>query len=76
MSMPNISINLALKMAFELKYLKKEQAHLVSETMEAAKQQILSYYQKDTLLPSKAMLHLLAVVVVKDEVWVEEVVLS
>jgi hypothetical protein len=59
--------------AIELKYLKKEQAHLLSETMEEAKQQILSYYQKDTLLPSKAMLHLLAVVVVKDEVWVEEV---
>ncbi|WP_448530029.1 AAA family ATPase [Raineya sp.] len=58
--------------AIELKYLKKEQENLLTETMQEAKEQILSYYQKDTLLQSKKMLNLLAVVVVKDRVFVEK----
>jgi hypothetical protein len=41
--------------------------------MQEAKEQILHYYQQDTLLKSKEQLHLLAVVVVKDEIFVEEV---
>jgi len=59
--------------AIELKYLKKEQEAMLADTMQEAKEQILSYYQKDTLLQSKKMLNLLAVVVVKDKVWVEKV---
>ena len=59
--------------AIELKYLKKEQENLLAETMQEAKEQILSYYQKDTLLQSKKMLNLLAVVVVKDKVFCEKV---
>jgi hypothetical protein len=57
--------------AIELKYLKKEQETLLAETMQEAKEQILSYYRNDTLLQSKKMLNLLAVVVVKDRVFVE-----
>ncbi|PKQ69712.1 AAA family ATPase [Raineya orbicola] len=59
--------------AIELKYLKKEETHLLQSTMQEAKEQILHYYQQDTLLKSKEQLHLLAVVVVKDEIFVEEV---
>jgi hypothetical protein len=59
--------------AIELKYLKKEQEHLLSQVQAEAKAQILEYYQKDSLLQSKKMLHLLAVVVVKDTIFVEEV---
>jgi hypothetical protein len=59
--------------AIELKYLKKELENLLAETMQEAKEQILGYYQKDTLLQSKKMLNLLAVVVVKDKVFVEKV---
>jgi hypothetical protein len=55
-----------------MKYLKKEQENLLTETMQEAKEQILSYYQKDTLLQSKKKLNLLAVVVVKDRVFVEK----
>jgi hypothetical protein len=62
--------------AIELKYLKKEQETLLAETMQEAKEQILSYYRNDTLLQSKKMLNLLAVVVVKDKIWVEKVHLS
>lgn len=57
----------------ELKYLKKEQAYLLSETLQEAKNQILSYYRQDKVLQSKEMLHLLVVVVVKDKIFVEEV---
>ncbi|WP_448530371.1 AAA family ATPase [Raineya sp.] len=57
----------------ELKYLKKEQTYLLSETLQEAKNQILSYYRQDKVLQSKEMLHLLVVVVVKDKIFVEEV---
>jgi len=59
--------------AIELKYLKKEQEHLLSQVQAEAKAQILEYYQKDSFLQSKKMLHLLTVVVVKDRIFVEEV---
>jgi hypothetical protein len=62
--------------AIELKYLKKEQETLLAETMQEAKEQILSYYRNDTLLQSKKMLNLLAVVAVKDKIWVEKVQFS
>jgi hypothetical protein len=62
--------------AIELKYLKKEQEAMLAETMQEAKEQILGYYQKDTLLQSKKMLNLLAVVVVKDKVFVEKAITS
>jgi hypothetical protein len=51
----------------------KQETHLLQSTMQEAKEQILHYYQQDTLLKSKEQLHLLAVVVVKDEIFVEEV---
>jgi hypothetical protein len=40
--------------------------------MQEAKAQLLGYYQNDEILQSKSQLHLLAVVVVKDSVYVEE----
>jgi hypothetical protein len=57
----------------ELKYLKKEQAHLLAEMQMQAREQLLSYYKQDRLLQSKKMLHLLSVVVVKDDIFVEEI---
>ncbi|MCS6796852.1 MAG: ATP-binding protein, partial [Raineya sp.] len=57
----------------ELKYLKKEEEHLLSETLQEAKNQVLGYYQKDENLQSKEMLHLWAVVVVKDKIFAQEV---
>ncbi|PKQ70251.1 AAA family ATPase [Raineya orbicola] len=62
--------------AIELKYLKKEQEALLAETMQEAKEQILNYYRNDTLLQSKKMLNLLAVVTVKDKVFVEKLTTS
>ncbi|GAB4344262.1 MAG: hypothetical protein OHK0038_24460 [Flammeovirgaceae bacterium] len=59
--------------AIELKYLKKEQEQQLSAAMQEAKEQILNYYRNDKLLQSKKMLNLLAVVVVKDKVFVEKV---
>ncbi|MCS6796343.1 MAG: ATP-binding protein [Raineya sp.] len=58
---------------WELKYLKKEEEHLLSETLQEARNQVLGYYQKDESLQSKEMLHLWAVVVVKDKVFAQEV---
>ncbi|MCS6796843.1 MAG: ATP-binding protein, partial [Raineya sp.] len=57
----------------EIKYLKKEEEHKLPETMQEAKKQVLTYYQKDENLKNKVMLHLLAVVVVKDKIFVEKV---
>ncbi|GAB4490530.1 MAG: ATP-binding protein [Raineya sp.] len=57
----------------ELKYLKKEQAHELEKTMEEAKNQVLEYYKQDTSLQGKKMLHLLAVVAIKEELFVEEI---
>jgi hypothetical protein len=57
----------------ELKYLKKEQADDLERVKQEAKDQVLNYYQQEKRLQSKPYLHLLAVVVIKDEVFVEEV---
>ncbi|MCS6794770.1 MAG: ATP-binding protein, partial [Raineya sp.] len=57
----------------ELKYLKKEEEGNLAVVMQEAKEQVWRYYAQDKVLQSKEMLHLLAVVVVKDKVFVEEV---
>ncbi|MCS6905427.1 MAG: AAA family ATPase [Bacteroidia bacterium] len=59
--------------ALEIKYLKKEQESLLKEVMEEAKAQIKNYYQKDIVLQNKNLLHLIAVVILKDKVYWEEV---
>ncbi|WP_448529262.1 AAA family ATPase [Raineya sp.] len=59
--------------AIELKYLKKEQKNLLEQTQQEAQKQILTYYYQDSVLQSKEMLHLLSVVIVKDEIFVQEV---
>jgi hypothetical protein len=58
--------------ALEIKYLKKEEEDQKDRAMQEAKAQLLSYYQSDEILQTKSQLHLLAVVVAKDSVYVEE----
>jgi hypothetical protein len=58
--------------ALEIKYLKKEEEAEKDRVMQEAKAQLLKYYQNDEILQSKTQLHLLAAVVVKDSVFVEE----
>jgi hypothetical protein len=58
--------------ALEIKYLKKEEEAQKDRVMQEAKTQLLRYYQNDEILQSKMQLHLLAAVVVKDSVFVEE----
>jgi hypothetical protein len=41
--------------------------------MRAAQEQLLGYYASDPVMQSKTQFHLLAVVVVKDKVYTEEV---
>jgi hypothetical protein len=62
--------------ALEIKYLKKEEEDQKDRAMQEAKAQLLKYYQSDEILQSKAQLHLLAVVVVKDSLYVEEAPLT
>ncbi|GIV44364.1 MAG: hypothetical protein KatS3mg035_1487 [Bacteroidia bacterium] len=57
----------------ELKYLKKEQSSDLERVKQEAKDQVLNYYKEEKRLQNKPYLHLLAVVVIKDEVFVEEV---
>ncbi|MDW8345757.1 MAG: PD-(D/E)XK nuclease domain-containing protein [Bacteroidia bacterium] len=57
----------------ELKYLKKEEESRLDEVREEAKRQLLRYYQQDEVLQCKPYLHLLAVVCVKDVLYIEEV---
>ncbi|MDW8297621.1 MAG: PD-(D/E)XK nuclease domain-containing protein [Raineya sp.] len=57
----------------ELKYLKKEEENLLESTLQEAQEQVIAYFQQDKTLQSKEMLHLLAVVVVKDKIFVQEV---
>ncbi|GIV43150.1 MAG: hypothetical protein KatS3mg035_0273 [Bacteroidia bacterium] len=54
----------------ELKYLKKEQSSDLERVKQEAKDQVLNYYQQEKRLQSRPYLHLLAVVVIKDEVYV------
>jgi hypothetical protein len=58
--------------ALEIKYLKKEEEAQKDAALEEAKAQLLKYYQNDEILQSKSQLHLLAAVVVKDEVFFSE----
>jgi hypothetical protein len=58
--------------ALEIKYLKKEEEAEKDRIIQEAKAQLLKYYQNDEILQSKSQLHLLAAVVVKDRVFVEE----
>jgi chorismate mutase len=58
--------------ALEIKYLKKEEEAEKDRIIQEAKAQLLKYYQNDEVLQSKSQLHLLAAVVVKDRVFVEE----
>jgi hypothetical protein len=58
--------------ALEIKYLKKEEEAQKDRAMREAKAQLLRYYERDELLQSKSQLHLAAVVVVKDKVYIEE----
>jgi hypothetical protein len=44
--------------AMEIKYLKKEQEHLLAETLSQAKKQLWQYFEQDEILQSKPMLHL------------------
>lgn len=57
----------------EIKYLKKEQAHLLEKTQAEAKAQLQHYLQHDESLHGKAELRALAMVIVKDEVFLEEI---
>jgi hypothetical protein len=70
------NLNRHHQFALEIKYLKKEEDAQKDRAMEEAKAQLLKYYQSDEILQSKAQLHLLAVVVVKDSVYVEEAPLT
>jgi hypothetical protein len=58
--------------ALEIKYLKKEEEGQKDRAMQEAKAQLLKYYQNDEILQSKTQLHLLAVVIAKDSVFIEE----
>jgi hypothetical protein len=70
------NLNRHHQFALEIKYLKKEEEDQRDRAMQEAKAQLLRYYQSDEILQSKAQLHLLAVVVVKDSVYVEEAPLT
>jgi hypothetical protein len=70
------SVDMHHQFALEIKYLKKEEEAQKDRAMEEAKAQLLKYYQNDEILQSKTQLHLLAVVVVKDSVYVEEAPLT
>ncbi len=57
----------------ELKYLKKEQAHELEKVQQEAKAQLLGYYESDKALQARPNMHLLTVVAVKEQLYVEEV---
>ncbi len=60
--------------AMEIKYLKQADENQLQSTMLAAKSQLKSYLEKDAILQSLQRLKAVAVVVVKDRVYWEEVV--
>ena len=59
--------------ALEIKYLKQSDEDKLQSTMLAAKNQLQSYLQKDAELQSLTHLKAIAIVVVKDKVYWEEV---
>jgi chorismate mutase len=56
----------------ELKYLKKSEENQLQSTMQAAKEQLTAYLEKDELLKSMNNLKAVAVVAVKDKIYWEE----
>ncbi len=63
-----------MQYAMEIKYLKQADENQLQSTMLAAKSQLKSYLEKDAILQSLQRLKAVAVVVVKDKVYWEEVV--
>jgi len=57
----------------ELKYLKQDEADKLAEKQSEAKTQLLQYYQQDSVLQSKKLLHLLTVVAIKNKIFVEKI---
>ena len=60
--------------AIELKYLKQANENQLQSTMLAAKSQLKSYLEKDAILKSLQRLKAVAIVVMKDKVYWEEVI--
>jgi hypothetical protein len=58
---------------FEIKYLKKENEHLLSEKQEEAENQLKNYLTTDTILKNAAKLRAFTLVVVKDEMFLKEI---
>jgi len=63
-----------MQYAMEIKYLKQADENQLQSTMLAAKSQLKSYLEKDAILQSLQRLKAVAVVVVKDKVYWEEVI--
>jgi hypothetical protein len=63
-----------MQYAMEIKYLKQADENQLQSTMEGAKSQLKSYLEKDAILQSLQRLKAVAVVVVKDKVYWEEVI--
>ncbi len=59
--------------AIELKYLKKEEEHLLEAKKQEAKEQLKNYYEKDVRLKSYEKFILLSVVCLKEDLFIEEV---
>jgi hypothetical protein len=59
---------------FELKYLTKEKENLLSEKQEEAEIQLKKYLATDTLLKNAPKLRAFTLVVVKDEIFLKEIV--
>jgi len=57
----------------EIKYLKQNEAHKLNLTMENAKNQLKNYLKFDKELQNMDKLMLIAVVIVKDKIYWEEV---
>jgi hypothetical protein len=60
--------------ALAIKYLNEKQENQKGQAMRQAQAQLLESYQKDEILQSKTKLRLLAAVIVKDTVYVEQAV--
>jgi len=58
---------------FEIKYLKKENEHLLTEKQEEAENQLNNYLASDTILKNAAKLRAFSLVVVKDEMFLKEI---
>jgi hypothetical protein len=63
----------AMQYAMEIKYLKQNEAHKLNLTMENAKNQLKNYVKFDKELQNMDKIMLIAVVIVKDKIYWEEV---